>query len=192
LSAEGESSKRIEIQDFHILVPFLARTPLLAARTFLIEETTSQVGLNIYEEINNFYKNKTFLSRTIDYVRIFDNGIKAFDYFTSKNFHYSMKNSLRILNSLSPEDAATYNYDVKYCDWREYMESQIKGIRYFFYKESKETTYYHRMMWFCMGVVQFFWYVVGFYVLQIILSYAMDTPIAIIIATIVVLFVKWI
>lgn len=86
--------------------------------------------------------------RTIDYVRIFDNGIKAFEYFVCRNFHYNMKNSLRVLESLRPDDAVKYNYNVKYCDWAMYFETQICGIRYYFYKESKETTTLHRVMWY--------------------------------------------
>jgi fatty acyl-CoA reductase len=85
--------------------------------------------------------------RTIDYVRIFNNGIKAFDYFVNKNFHYNMSNALRILDCLNAEDALEYNYNVKYCDWKTYMEVQIKGMRYFFYRESKETTLWHRVMY---------------------------------------------
>lgn len=80
-------------------------------------------------------------------MRIYDNGIKAFDYFTNKNFHYNMKNSLRILNELEDEDQVKYNYNVKYCEWSEYMESQVIGVRKFFYRESKDTTAFHRAMW---------------------------------------------
>lgn len=80
-------------------------------------------------------------------MRIFDNGIKAFDYFTNKNFHYSMKNSLRISDTLNEADKQNYNYNVKYCDWGPYMESQVIGIRRFFYRESKDTTYWHKIMY---------------------------------------------
>jgi len=87
------------------------------------------------------------IHRTLDYVRIFDNGIKAFDYFVSKNFHYNMKNALRVLDCLHADDALKYNYNVKFCDWSKYMETQIVGIRYYFYKESRNTTVWHRIMW---------------------------------------------
>lgn len=86
--------------------------------------------------------------RSIDFVRIFDNGIKAFDYFVSRNFHYNMKNSIRILDSLRPEDAEKYNYNVEYCDWARYFETQIVGIRYYYYKESRRTTVWHHVMWY--------------------------------------------
>jgi hypothetical protein len=58
-----------------------------------------------------------------------------------------MGNSLRILRNLTKDDAEKYNYDVKYCDWAEYFEHQVKGIRYFYYKESKETKTWHRVLW---------------------------------------------
>lgn len=91
--------------------------------------------------------NLLFFPRTLDYVRIFDNGIKAFDYFTNKNFHYNMENSLRILDTLEESDKQNYNYNVKYCEWSTYMESQVIGIRSFFYHESKETTNWHKAMY---------------------------------------------
>ena len=80
-------------------------------------------------------------------MRIFDNGIKAFDYFTNKNFHYNMKNSLRILDTLEEDDKRNYNYNVKFCEWAKYMETQVIGIRSFFYRESKDTSKWHRVMW---------------------------------------------
>jgi hypothetical protein len=59
-----------------------------------------------------------------------------------------MKNALRVLDCLNPSDTLKYNYNVKYCDWSDYFESQIVGIRYYFYKESKNTTVWHRIMWY--------------------------------------------
>lgn len=86
-------------------------------------------------------------SRVIDYIRLFESGTKAFEYFMCKNFQYKMENSLRILSCLSKTDAEKYNYNVEYCDWAEYFQHQIKGVRYFHYRESKETGRRHRIMW---------------------------------------------
>ena len=110
-------------------------------------DLTNKLAKTKFVNSNNIYFLTLFHFRTIDYVRIFDNGIKAFDYFTSRNFHYHMHNSLRILDCLEPEDAEEYNYNVQFCDWKKYMEAQIIGIRYFFYKESKITTIWHKIMY---------------------------------------------
>lgn len=59
-----------------------------------------------------------------------------------------MKNSLRILDCLKAEDAQKYNYNVKFCDWSKYFDTQIIGVRYYFYKESRETTIWHHTMWY--------------------------------------------
>lgn len=82
-------------------------------------------------------------------MRIFVNGIKAFDYFTNKSFHYSTKNALRILNTLGDEDKARYNYncDLDHLDWGEFMENQVIGIRRFFFRESKQTTMWNIFVW---------------------------------------------
>lgn len=97
--------------------------------------------------MNNSNINLNF--RTLDYVRIFVNGIKAFDYFTNRSFHYSTKNALRILDTLNDEDKVKYNFncDKKYLDWGEFMESQVIGIRQFFFKESKKTTAWNVFVW---------------------------------------------
>ncbi len=86
--------------------------------------------------------------KTIDMVQIFDRGVKAFDFFVNKNFHYSTKNAIRILECLNETDAEYYNYSVKYCDWYDFFVTQIIGMRYYFFKEARETTIWHRMMWY--------------------------------------------
>ena len=86
--------------------------------------------------------------RVMEYVKIFNNGIKAFDYFMNQNFHYDMRNSLKVLDSLNLLDSHEYNYNVKYCDWGKFMETQIIGTRYYFFKEARETTKWHRLMWY--------------------------------------------
>ncbi|CRK97590.1 CLUMA_CG010976, isoform A [Clunio marinus] len=138
------------------------------------------------------HSSKKSSRRTIEYVRIFDNGIKAFDFFVSQNFHYNMKNSLRILGCLEPEDAQKYNYNVEFCDWANYFETQIIGVRYYFYKESKKTSVWHRIMWHTYGVVQFLWYVVAFIWFKTILSLFFSTTVSVTVSLLVLLFVKWI
>ncbi|XP_070493160.1 putative fatty acyl-CoA reductase CG8303 [Chironomus tepperi] len=133
----------------------------------------------------------TIRRKSLKYVQIFANGIEAFEYFTSRNFHYLMHNSLRILNCLEPEDAQEYNYNVQDCDWKKYMETQIIGIRCFYYKESETTTIWHRIMYQMYVFVQYLWYVVFFYVVQYIISFYVETPIAVAIATCLLLLMRW-
>lgn len=83
----------------------------------------------------------------IDYAKTFDKGVKAFAFFVTTNFRYSVTNSLKVLAHLNQEDAVYYNFNAKFLDWYEFLEIQIKGMRFYFFKESRVTTNYHKIMY---------------------------------------------
>lgn len=80
-------------------------------------------------------------------MRVFDKGTKAFEYFMNKEFRYSLNNSLRVMNLLPAVDARRYCFDAKECDWAEFMRRTLLGIRRFYFRESYDTSNYHRAMY---------------------------------------------
>lgn len=86
-------------------------------------------------------------SSSLQFMRVFNNGTKAFDFFLSKNFQYSSKNALRIMSQLHPVDVDRYQFDAKKCDWGLLMERCFLGLRRYYFKESYETTRYHRIIY---------------------------------------------
>lgn len=78
---------------------------------------------------------------------VFHKGTKAFEFFTVKNFRYSLDNSMYLLQMLRPEDRAQYSYDVAKCDWKELISRCFKGLRQYYFRESPETTKRHKIMW---------------------------------------------
>lgn len=79
-------------------------------------------------------------------MQLFHKGSTVFNYFLHKNLQYSVTNSLRIMNELHPDDIGRYQYDPKDCDWAILMERCILGIRRYYFRESYETTMWHRVM----------------------------------------------
>lgn len=80
-------------------------------------------------------------------MRVFDRGHKAFEWFLNKNFEYELKNSLRLMSMLKDSDTERYCFDAKACNWNLLIERCFKGLRYYYYHESKETTFKHRVLW---------------------------------------------
>uniref|UniRef100_A0A1I8MDW3 Fatty acyl-CoA reductase n=2 Tax=Musca domestica TaxID=7370 RepID=A0A1I8MDW3_MUSDO len=99
-----------------------------------------------------------------EYMRVFHRGGKAFDYFLDKNFRYDLKNALRIMSVVHEKDRKRYNFDSSRCDWTEFLARVIIGIRRFYFRESAETTTWHRIYW---KVFDFLYYA-GFVVLFLI------------------------
>lgn len=83
----------------------------------------------------------------LEYMRVFHKGTKAFDYFLGKDFRYSLKNALRIMTLMHESDKKRYNFDASTCDWSEFIDRCLIGLRRFYFKESAETTDWHRMYW---------------------------------------------
>lgn len=86
-------------------------------------------------------------SSSLEFMRIFHNGTKAFDFFLNKNFQYSTKNAMRIMSLLHPKDAKRYCFDANDCDWSVMLERCFLGCRRFFFKESFKTTRRHRIIY---------------------------------------------
>ncbi|XP_059611063.1 putative fatty acyl-CoA reductase CG8303 [Phlebotomus argentipes] len=82
----------------------------------------------------------------LDAMRVFDRGTKAFDYFMNQDFRYSVQNSLRIMRTMSDEDAQRYCFDAARCDWSELIARCFKGLRLYYFKESANTTLKHRVI----------------------------------------------
>lgn len=80
-------------------------------------------------------------------MRVFDKGTKAFEYFLNKEFRYSLKNSLRVMNLLPEADARRYGFDASECDWAEFMRRIFLGLRRYYFHESYDTSNYHRVMY---------------------------------------------
>lgn len=78
-------------------------------------------------------------------MRVFDKGTKAFEYFLNKEFRYSLKNSLRVMNTL-PTGDERYRYDASECDWAELIRRIFLGMRRFYFHESYDTSTWHRVM----------------------------------------------
>lgn len=80
-------------------------------------------------------------------MRVFHRGTKAFDYFLDKDFRYDLKNALRIMTVMHETDRKRYNFDASQCDWSEFLDRVLVGIRRFYFKESATTTSWHRNYW---------------------------------------------
>ncbi|CAD7088168.1 unnamed protein product [Hermetia illucens] len=99
---------------------------------------------------------------TLEYMRVFHNGTKAFDYFLDKDFRYSLTNALRIISFLNESDRARYTFDASNCDWSKFMSSCLVGVRRFYFKESAKTTQWHRIHWKITEVLYYLGFIVLF------------------------------
>lgn len=127
---------------FHIL-PALAYT--IPEKLFGIGMPQHTWVLRVYvptEVFQIFLLNSAF-----EYMRVFHKGTKAFDYFLDKDFRYSLKNALRIMTMMHESDKKRYNFDASMCDWSEFIDRCLIGVRCFYFKEAAETTEWHRIYW---------------------------------------------
>lgn len=87
------------------------------------------------------------MSRSLEFMRVFNNGTKAFDFFLNKNFQYSTKNAMRIISMMHPKDVDRYGFDASNCDWSEFLTINFLGVRRYYFKESFKTTTKHRVIY---------------------------------------------
>lgn len=80
-------------------------------------------------------------------MRVFNKGAKAFDYFLDKDFRYSLKNALRVMSEMNEVDRERYTWDAGLCNWAEFIDRCLIGVRRYYFKESAETTQWHRNYW---------------------------------------------
>ncbi|KAH8275336.1 hypothetical protein KR026_005314 [Drosophila bipectinata] len=130
---------------------------LLPAMLFIIPEKLFGIGMPQHT--------------AYEYMRVFQKGTKAFDYFLDKDFRYSLKNALRISSIIHDSDRKRYNFDASQCDWSEFIDRCLIGIRRFYFKESAVTTEWHRNYW---KVFNFLYYA-GYAVIFAVLFFAL-TP----------------
>ncbi|XP_034477087.1 putative fatty acyl-CoA reductase CG8303 [Drosophila innubila] len=130
---------------------------LLPAMIFIIPEKLFGIGMPQHT--------------AYEYMRVFQNGTKAFNYFLDKDFRYSLKNALRISSFIHESDRKRYNFDASQCDWSEFIDRCLIGIRRFYFKESAVTTQWHRNYWKVFNVLHY----AGFAVIFAILYFAL-TP----------------
>ncbi|XP_017466458.1 PREDICTED: putative fatty acyl-CoA reductase CG8303 [Rhagoletis zephyria] len=91
----------------------------------------------------------------LEYMRVFHKGTKAFDYFLDKDFRYSLKNALRIMSLMHESDKKRYNFDSSQCDWSEFIDRCLIGVRRFYFKEAAETTEWHHMYWTVFNIIHY-------------------------------------
>uniref|UniRef100_A0A1A9X2G8 Fatty acyl-CoA reductase n=1 Tax=Glossina brevipalpis TaxID=37001 RepID=A0A1A9X2G8_9MUSC len=126
-----------------------------------------------------------------EYMHVFHKGSKAFDYFLSNNFRYDLKNALRI-NSVIPEkERSRYNFDASQCNWSEFLDRVIIGIRRFYFKESLVTTSWHRNYWKFYNVLYYAGYAFLFIVLFVLMTKMFELQIGFAIASIIWGFLVW-
>lgn len=87
-----------------------------------------------------------FTRSTFTYMRIFDKGTKAFEYFMNTEFRYSMTNALRVMGHLDASDAERYQFDASGVDWAEFIRRSFLGLRRFYFREAYVTSTWHRAM----------------------------------------------
>ncbi|KAH8284634.1 hypothetical protein KR018_008616 [Drosophila ironensis] len=124
---------------------------LLPAMVFIIPEKLFGIGMPQHT--------------AYEYMRVFQKGTKAFDYFLDKDFRYSLKNALRISALMHDSDRKRYNFDASQCDWSEFIDRCLIGIRRFYFKESAVTTDWHRNYWKVFNFLYYAGYAVIFAVL---------------------------
>ncbi|XP_037950867.1 putative fatty acyl-CoA reductase CG8303 [Teleopsis dalmanni] len=95
-----------------------------------------------------------------EYMRVFHKGTKAFDYFLDKDFRYSLKNALRVMSTMHESDKARYNFDSSQCDWSEFIDRCLIGLRRYYFKEAAVTTSWHRNYWKVFNILYYCGYVV--------------------------------
>ncbi|KAH8291362.1 hypothetical protein KR054_010974 [Drosophila jambulina] len=150
---------------------------LLPAMVFIIPEKLFGIGMPQHT--------------AYEYMRVFQKGTKAFDYFLDKDFRYSLKNALRISALIPESDRRRYNFDASQCDWSEFIDRCLIGIRRFYFKESAVTTEWHRNYWKVFNFLYYAGYAVIFAVLYFSLTYSLGLQLGLTLAVLIWGFLVW-
>lgn len=151
-----ETAWRSSLRSVHLLVSFATSLTFSHTRdTVSIWKLTQNVSAsssNIFDMRVTvwclIYKRKTiFCFSALQYMQLFRKGSTVFNYFMHKKLLYSAKNALRIMGTLHPDDLDRYQYDTENCDWDKLVEYCLLGIRRYYFRESYETTMWHRVMY---------------------------------------------
>jgi fatty acyl-CoA reductase len=60
-------------------------------------------------------------------------------YFGDKEWSFHDTNIRSLLDKLTPEDSAIFNFDIKQINWTEYLENCVKGVRQYVLKDDFST-----------------------------------------------------
>ncbi|KAH8421055.1 hypothetical protein KR222_006573 [Zaprionus bogoriensis] len=150
---------------------------LLPAMIFIIPEKLFGIGMPHHT--------------AYDYMRVFQNGTKAFDYFLDKDFRYSMKNALRVSALIHEKDRKRYNFDASQCDWSEFIDRCLIGIRRFYFKESAVTTQWHRNYWKVFNVLHYAGFIAIFAILYFALTSFLGFQVGLTLALLIWGFLVW-
>ncbi|KAH8298474.1 hypothetical protein KR044_005155 [Drosophila immigrans] len=150
---------------------------LLPAMIFIIPEKLFGIGMPQHT--------------AYEYMRVFQNGTKAFDYFLDKDFRYSLKNALRISSFIHESDRKRYNFDASQCDWSEFIDRCLIGIRRFYFKESAVTTQWHRNYWKVFTVLHYAGFAAIFAILYFVLTPFLGFQIGLTLALLIWGFLVW-
>ncbi|XP_068145419.1 putative fatty acyl-CoA reductase CG8303 [Drosophila tropicalis] len=150
---------------------------LLPAMIFIIPEKLFGIGMPQHT--------------AYEYMRVFQKGTKAFDYFLDKDFRYSLKNALRISSIMHESDRKRYNFDASLCDWSEFIDRCLIGIRRFYFKESAVTTQWHRNLWKAFNILHYAGFAAIFAVLYFSLTSFLGLQIGLTLAVLIWGFLVW-
>ncbi|XP_055919574.1 putative fatty acyl-CoA reductase CG8303 [Eupeodes corollae] len=121
----------------------------------------------------------------LEYMRVFNKGAKAFDYFLDRDFRYSLKNALQIMSVLNEKDKKRYNFDSTLCDWSAFIDRCLIGVRRFYFRESAVTTSWHRRYWTIFEVLYYVGYALIFAaifgILKTLVGFYAGLPIAVLV-----------
>ncbi|XP_031630613.1 putative fatty acyl-CoA reductase CG8303 [Contarinia nasturtii] len=92
---------------------------------------------------------------SLEFMRIFNKGIKAFHFFLNKNFQYSTKNAMRIGTLMHPKDMDRYKFDASDIDWSEMIERNFSGVRRYYFREKGETSLKHAIIYAIFKTLQY-------------------------------------
>uniref|UniRef100_A0A1B0G7W5 Fatty acyl-CoA reductase n=1 Tax=Glossina morsitans morsitans TaxID=37546 RepID=A0A1B0G7W5_GLOMM len=114
-----------------------------------------------------------------------------FDYFLHNDFRYDMKNALRINRLIPEKDRLRYNFDASQCNWSEFIDRIIIGIRRFYFKEAVVTTSWHRNYWKFYNVLYYAGYAFLFIILFVLMTSLFELNIGFTLAAIIWCFLVW-
>jgi fatty acyl-CoA reductase len=66
-------------------------------------------------------------------------GLKVFQYYTTRKWNFKNANMLELHQGLSEKDKELFNFDLSVVNYEDYIENYVLGIRHYLFKEKPET-----------------------------------------------------
>ncbi|KAJ9578549.1 hypothetical protein L9F63_005278, partial [Diploptera punctata] len=66
-------------------------------------------------------------------------GLMHIKYFTKREWHFDMTNTLSLAAMLNVEDSSNFDFDVKNIGWHNFLKINVLGVREHFHKEPEST-----------------------------------------------------